>query len=245
MSTIPINIQKLSDFYGISQSELEEKSLKDLRRMSDCMEYKIAEHISVDEDYAANIRKWFTPYHSLKQWFTDEEIINACAHCNLTLRQLTDEVPVPYESTYDPSKYQLAEYLKNEHRHIPNYNHMGQRLYEDKYVLCRIYRMKAKYQGNYHGPVIKLLLIRKFPWLAKYEPACYSWDYDTDKYEIYPNNHIYTPIVALMTGDTEAIKKRNREYAKSYNSGAYTPQAVEDRIIACKEYFDKIASIHP
>lgn len=71
-------------------------------------------------------------------------------------------------------------------------------------------------------------------------------DYQSEKdYEIYPANHIYTPLEAMFTGDIEAIKTRNNRYAAAYNHGAYTVSAVNERLNSkeAEHYFNIIRNL--
>lgn len=100
---------------------------------------------------------------------------------------------------------------------------------ESERVRCRVYRVKNQYQCTRHGAVILDLLYEMYPELKQFEFSAYEFNEYKGSlpYEIYPKNHIYTPLRALMSGDVEAIKKRNLDYAKSYNFGFYTPENVK------------------
>lgn len=91
-----------------------------------------------------------------------------------------------------------------------------------------VYRVKNSYQGLSHGKVIEYLLYNRYSELQKFKFKIYEYhEYRSQDYEIYPDNHIYVPFAALMSGDVDWILRRNREYCKKYNNGRYSPEECE------------------
>ena len=66
-----------------------------------------------------------------------------------------------------------------------------------------------------------------------------------ESYEIYTKSHLFVPFPALIKGDTEAIRKRNRDYAKSYNNGFFTPKNIETLLKSkeTKQFFQTIETM--
>lgn len=140
-----------------------------------------------------------------------------------------------------------AEYLRTSMEIIPRYSKVEHaQLMEGERCMCDVYRVKNSYQHTRHGNVVLDLLYGTFPELREFKFDAYGLDYQSEKdYEIYPANHIYTPLEAMLTGDVEAIKTRNNRYAAAYNHGAYTVSATEERLSSkeAEHYFDVIRNL--
>ena len=111
-------------------------------------------------------------------------------------------------------------------------------------ALCDIYMLQNDAQGVKQGDVLLTLLYAVWPELKEFRFHAYSLSpgEKEDSYLIFPNNNIYTPFTALMNQDVDSIKKRNREYCRSYNHGEYTPEKCEERLEGevGKHFFDVI-----
>lgn len=229
--TLPLD--ELSGFTGQSIETLKCLPFDKLEAMTEQMRRKKAEDESsrnaADQEFARLVKKYFTPYDFLKAWFSEEDILLSCSR-HMTERDLVQEQAVRYTSTGMIRHYEQpeskAEFIRESIESVPTYDKNGRRYMDSDRVRCRVYRVKNRYQGTKHGNVILDLLYGKHPELAQFGFNAYELHEYTGSlpYEIYPKNHIYTPFRALMEGDIEAIKKRNMDYAKSYNCGFYTPE---------------------
>lgn len=222
-------LEEMAKHLNVDVSELKKKTYYELENLRDLIEKEKADAIAHDnaksEEFANLVRKYFTPFSYLKQWFSEDEIIYACA-INLTKIDIVQETEIEKgKRLYN----QNSEYIGERYGYIKQYSKSGQLLEERKRCLCDVYLEAARYQGTYHGEVILSLLYKKYPELKKFHFKAYSCEYDIERYEIYPENNIYVPFSALMNGDVGAIKKRNIDYCKLYNCGIYTPEKLEER----------------
>ena len=240
-----VKLEELSKFYQISVEDLKQKRYCDLEQMEqDMIRMKAEQEIlrnAEDQEFARIVRKFFTPYAYLRTWFSEAEILAACCR-QISMRDLVEERPAGASGRiFDEN----AEFLRNEAVYVSQYDAYGRELAERKLERRDLYRVKHRYQGLCHGRVILDLLYTKYPQLAKCRFDAYSMD-DPSNYEIYPANNIYTPFAALMSGDTEAIVKRNRDYAKFYNHGIYTLEQTDKRLASeeAQEYFDLIRNLN-
>lgn len=214
-----------------------------------------AEQLTLTDDIMAYIKRWYRPFSYLAQFFDETDICNAVlpeafhAYDDGTPHDhhLTEERNVPAKNT--PEYYNSNpdyEYIKTEPKSVQNHDRYG-RAYADYTVQkCNIYRTYHTFQHTIDGKVVETLLYQKYPELKEFEFTAYSMKYQNlDDYEIYPKMHIYVPFKALMNGDIEAIKDRNRKYAKSYNNGIYTPKETEKRLNSpeAQHLFDVIQNL--
>ena len=178
-----------------------------------------------DPEYDRIIKKFFKPFDYLKQFWSDDEILNACAACNITLDQICEEFKRPDYFGKDPN----LEYIRTSTESIKEYDKHGREYADPVRRLCHVYRVPYQYQGLTHGKVFLYLLYQKYPQLKKFNFEAY--EFFDDRYEIYPKTcHIYVPFKALMDKDINAVKDRNLNYAKSYNYGDYTLEKYIERV---------------
>lgn len=222
-----LDLERLSGYIGISINELQKKSYSELMRMMEKMEYeKIIEHNNrnaQDDEYERLVLKYFTPLPLLRHWFSDREVVLACAMTGVTERDLCGEALV------EPGRracHKDAEYLRTSWEYVRQYDRYGRELAERERKKMDVYRVKHQYQGLRHARVIMYLLTRRYPELSWFHFDAYEVHGTTD-YEIYPKNGIYTSFAALMSGDIDWILHRNREYCARYNNGRYSPKECE------------------
>lgn len=228
-----VDLEGLSQFYKIEKESLKGKTYNELKKMEEDMKRKKADILASnherDAEFARIVRKFFIPFQYLLQWFTEEDIIRACAI------NVTEQDIVSYYSVRSGSEYAFpdAEYVKTGMDYIPRYTKSGERLMYGEHTKCDTYRIRNHYQGVCHGKVILHLLYEKYPRLQEYKFSAYeytAYEYPGKlPYEIYAKN-VYFPFAALMEKDIAAIIKRNQEYAVSYNHGEYTPGKVAARL---------------
>lgn len=249
-------LEEMAAYKNMTPEDLMQKSIAEILQLNaDIKEEKAhneALRNAADEEYIRLVKKYFTPFAMLAKYFKEEDIIIACSN-HLAIHKLTDEYPVPkdrYRSDVLPKDYKPygnnTEYIGEKRVFVPRYakNPAGEQLLIGEEKMCYVYRITAKYQGLRHGDVILELLYKKHPELKQFGFEAYEYrDYEKCAYEIYPKNHIYTPLEALLTGDIDAIRKRNIEYAKSYNAGTYTPDNMQKILESdeIKNFFDVIA----
>lgn len=245
MGLYHIDLDGLSKYYDIPVPELKERKFAELECMMDGMrkEKRQAENEknAKDPEYTRLVRKFFRPFGYLSQWFSAEDIIMACAATDVDECRLCGEVFV------EPGRgcfMNDAEYIRTSVEYVPKYDRHGREYMERERKKVDVFRTHGRYQGLCHGPVIKYLLYGRYPDLAQFEFEMYEM-YAEERYEIYPRCGIYVPFTALMSGDVEAIKKRNREYCASYNYGAYAPDPCEERLASeeAEKLFNVVRSI--
>lgn len=237
------DLEKMGAFYNVSTEALMNKTLRELDSMEKDMEAKKQQDICLrnaeDLEFARLVKKFFTPYEFLSKWWTEEEIISACAR-HMTKGALTEEFATKRKDCFLPD----AEFIRRDWAFLPRYAKNGEQLMESERAMCNIFRIKNQYQGLNHGEVIEDLLYTKYPQLKEFGFEAYEYNSYTT-YEIYSKNRIYTPFEALMNGDIETIKERNIKYAEYYNAGDYTYEKVQGRLTSeeAQHYFEVIANL--
>lgn len=247
MATEPVWIDQLSVLTGRDLDDLMNMSYKTLLEMTKQIKQKAALRRAArnakNEEFIRMTKKYFQPYEFLSQFWSESDIIYAVS-LNCPTEDWVREIPV---RKGQKCFYKNAEFLRQSYETLPRFTKKGERLAEGKRVLCDVYRVPNKYQGYYHGDVILDLLYHTYPELKEFEYDAHSFDGKEEKYEIYPKNHIYTPLVALLHQDIDAIRKRNEEHAASYNWGEYTVEKVKERLDGeiGQNYFSVIADLEP
>ena len=244
-----LTLKEIAEFNGMTMEDLKQKSIVEVERLEKEMKKKKAfdeqTRNAEDEEYARIVRKYFTPFEYLKQWWTEEEIIYACSK-NASVSDIVEKKETEAAKCYEAN----AEFIESRMGYVPQYDKHGRELAERKYTHVNVFRVTNPYQGLCHGKVFLDLLYMKFPELKEFNFNAYEFlNYEIDKYEIYPTApgvcSIYTPFAALMNKDISAIEKRNRAYAKSYNYGEFTPEKAEERLKSPEvlHYFDVISNM--
>lgn len=177
----------------------------------------------------------------LRCWFSDQEIILACANANVTKRDLCEETFVsPGQKYWHPK----AEYVRTSREYVPQFDRCGRKLEERELKTVDVYRVPNRYQGIRHGAIVANLLYGRYPELSRFDFKMYNASHET-RYEIYAKNHVYVPWQALMTGNVDEIMFRNETYCRSYNRGEYTPAKWQKRLMEkeTQELFDAVRAV--
>lgn len=220
MAFYSLDLDALSEYTETPVEQLKTNSYAKLEQMVKDMQVdkimKQNAYNAKDAEFKRLVLKYFEPMRLLSPWFTDEEIVLACANEGLTDSSLCAETHVPLGQ--DLTKWnKKAEFLRESIESVPEYTKDGRQLAEPKRERRRVYRIGSPHQGLHHAQVILHLLYDRYPEL-KFDFSAYGMTYDEiETYEIYYKNHVYVPFVALMTGNVDAILYRNRSYWKQYN----------------------------
>ena len=207
------------------------------------------------KQHKAYIQKWYKNFNWLTKFFPEDNVYQAIfdAHFSMHNDMLTDTLTQLInidegKCLYYDRNPETFEYVGTGWYYIPEYDRNGREYSDRKRAKCRQYRTYARHQGIKDGNIVLQLLYGMRPKLKQFEFAAYAIDdYTTnkDRYEIYPKNQIYTPFIALMNRDIDAICTRNMAYAKSYNFGAFTVEEVKKRLKSdeAQHYFDIIREV--
>lgn len=245
ISRIPFD--DLSAYFGRTVEDLKTETYLRLEALTEQMKQEKAKESqkrnAKDKEFQRIVKKYFTMWDFLRKWWTKEEIILAVSR-HARVADLVSEVEIRQNAL---CPYPKGEYITTRMGSLPRYTKNGEELVNREHTRCDVYRIPNQYQASVHGRIILDLLYGRYPELKAFDFKAYGWyGYEREDYEIYPANKIYTPFAALMDGDIEAIKERNRSYAKSYNHGEYTILATVERLGSeeAEHYFDVIAGLH-
>lgn len=228
-----LELDKLAEFEQTTVEELKKLSYECLEeKISSMRKAKIIERQKESEEdvlYRHLVTSYFYPFGFLRHWFTEDEIVLACAAEDVTEHSLCREqaMPVRDSKTLTHTK---GEYLRTSFESVYEYNRHGRRYADPVRKKMDVYRVASEYQGSCHGAVILRLLYEKYPKLSTYGFSAYSMGYGESDYEMYPRNNIYTSFTSLMAGNVDAIIHRNHSYCINYNHSIYTPKAFAERI---------------
>lgn len=237
MGFYSLDLDELSKYKGIEIKELKNKSYAELESMINIMNYE-----KIMERNGQNAED--KPCAFLRHWWNDREIVLACADTGTTIGDICREEYVkPGTGRAFWEKY--GEYLRTSEEYVRQYDSQGREYLNSARETVDVYRTANDYQSTCQGNVIRHLLYKRYPKLAKFNFKMYGFSGGREDYEIYPDSHVYTSFTAIMTGDVDWIIHRNREYCKSYNNGRYSPEECEKafRTKEVLEMFDVIRSI--
>lgn len=241
------DLQQLADYLHKTEIEIKDYSYTQLENLKKQMLAEKAKDAAanreISPEFTRLVKKYFTLWNLLTCYWTEDEVLKAVAR-HMNERDLTSEVAVRKGNKCWQND---AEYVCTKQAFIPRFSKEGEQLMQSEYCTCDIYRVKNPYQHLHQAKVVEKLLYDTFPELKEFQFSIYGCQYNDRNafYEIYPKNNIYTPFRALLEGNIDAIKNRNREYAKAYNHGVYTVQETEKRLKseAAAHYFDVIRNM--
>lgn len=240
MGFYTLDLDALSEYSGTAVADLKKLSYEDLEgKLKAMKEDKILrenKQNAEDKEYERLVLKYLKPLNMLRCWFSDREIVLACANANVTKHDLCEETFVSQGQKYHHSN---AEYVRTSKEYVPQYDRWGRKLEERQLKTVDVYLIPNRYQGIRHGAIIANLLYKRYPELSRFKFKMYDTSHET-RYEIYTKNGIYVPWQALMTGNVDEIISRNETYCRSYNCGEYTPAKWQKRLMEkeTQELFD-------
>ena len=98
MGLYSVDLDKLSAYNNTPVEKLKEKSYAELEKMEKEMNRKKFleqnKKNAEDEEYERIVVKYFEPIAFLRNWFTEREIVLACANLGITERSLCSEMTV-------------------------------------------------------------------------------------------------------------------------------------------------------
>lgn len=247
MGFYTLELDSLSEYTNISVDDLMNKTYNELvemiRKMNEEKANDETKRNAKDQEYRRIVLKFLEPLEFLKQWWSENEIIEACTQTHTSIRDLCGEelVQPGHKCHRTPN-----EFLRTSVELVPQYDCHGREYMERARTTRDVYRVVNNYQDNVTGKIIKYLLLKKHPTLTKYNFSCYGFRSYDRTYEIYPDKiHVYTPFEALMNKNIDAIIQRNADYCKSYNHGAYTVEEWEKRLASTEvqEYLSTIKNL--
>lgn len=215
---IYLDLKGLAEQSGITEKDLLAMPLKEVVKLDkdirDKKETDEAEARAVDETYKEYVRRFFRPMEYLKKWFSEDEIVAACAKF-MKITDLAEETFVRGASENSGSR--IGIFLRRERRKVAEYKGTWQRK-----VMAdgAVFHTTNRYQ-NVHGmkEVLTFLLLARCPYLSEYKLDVYDISESDDWiYVEIGGESLYTPFSALMDKDAEKIVTTHLNYWHGYNS---------------------------
>ena len=245
-----IDLDYIRKWVDISEEELMQRLVKDaVGLQKEAKEKEKAEIIKKrknDSTYnIAFVKKFFDMFEYLNQFFTDEEILEACKN-HMGKGDLTKEQVIRGYHTEDTDYYTVltagGTYSFEEHRSSWSR--------EVRDIGTKVL-MRNQYQGvrGAHDVALELLL-KKCPFLSEYELKVYDLNERNDWFFVenpnnkngYAESSLYVPFSAVMNKDPEKILKTHRNYWHEYGNGKY--DEITDKFLASdfvQEFLAKVA----
>ena len=242
-----LDIEFIKKWTNYSEEELMEKLVKDAYSLQEEAEKnKLSEEIKErkqDEEYPVYVEMFFDCKDYLLQYFSMQEIIDACA-IHMSKRDLGREITIRgHRETYPGGIFK-----KHTTATFKEYRGRWEREVRDNGT---VFIAKNPYQGVSGGhEVVKELLLQKCPWLQEYTVQIYDvserndWIYIDLKSNIdsCAAKSLYVPFSALMNKDAENIIKTHQDYWHRYGNGKYdedTKQFIESSEV--REFLKKVS----
>lgn len=238
-----IDITALIETYHLTEEKLKHMTLLEAIQLLDQKDsndkQKAIQERKNDPNYLKDLKTYFRPYSALCSIWPEETVQKVCIE-ELSPHDITGEhkMVIPKgDPLYNPPKLYGMEYIKTAYTFVNNGDDFIHRN-------CYIYKCANPHQGSRHGTIILRLLYETWPQLKPFAFSAYEMT-NLESYEIYTKSHLFVPFLALIKGDTEAIRKRNRDYAKSYNNGFFTPKNIETLLKSkeTKQFFQTIETM--
>lgn len=224
-----IDIDFIKQWVNISEEELMMRLVKDaLSLQNEAKENQRLADIAkrkTDPEYNITfIKQYFRGYKKLKDYFSDDQILEACQN-NMSKRDLTKEEMVKGHL----EKCGYGRILRYEPRAIfKEYRNEWEREITAEGTVILI---ASPYQVN-ADKVVRELLLTAFPWLSDYDVSIYKIEYYMENPLIfiktpksmnidYGTDNLYVPISALFDHDPNAVVKYHSEHWHNYGNGKY------------------------
>jgi len=184
----------------------------------------------------------FYDWLPMQEWwlgngFTKEQLENGIVGSGINFERITSTQVFEREPThYKP--HELVDNKKHGSRRLvmQYQGHEWERTENfigDEYRIPNPYKQLEMPKFTRHMLGVRIPWFQEFKWLIYGYPGENGWP-ERFPYEIYMHaqdneyaQEIYCPVFALLTGNEEAIIKRNTEYAKSYNNEYYSPALLQ------------------
>lgn len=177
-------------------------------------------------DNITNRRKFFRNYAKFSEWFGAENVDAALTLVNF------DKLVEVYKTEqkhnarcYHTVNLELPAGLDFIHKTHP----MDSSYSKTIHVMCNRWLVPNQYQRLVDESILRLNLLKKYPWLRRYTLEIYGLDFypNSGSPEFYVNigksvnghRSLYVPYEAFFAGDVEAIIKRNQTYLNWYTKG--------------------------
>ncbi len=224
-----IDLDYIRKWVDISEEELMQRLVKDaVGLQKEAKEKEKAEIIKKrknDSTYnIAFVKKFFDMFGYLNQFFTEEEILEACKN-HMDKRDLTTEQVIRGYHVKDTDYYTVLtadeNYSFEEHR--------GSWKREVRGIGTKVL-MRNRYQSVRGAQDVALeLLLKKCPFLSEYELKVYDLNEENDWFFVenpdnkngYAEASLYVPFSAVMSKDAEKILETHRNYWHKYGNGKY------------------------
>ena len=230
-----IDLDYIRKWVDISEEELMQRLVKDaVGLQKEAKEKEKAEIIKKrknDSTYnIAFVKKFFDMFGYLNQFFTEEEILEACKN-HMDKRDLTTEQVIRGYHAKDTDYYTVLTAGK----HYSFEEHSGSWKREVRDIGTKVL-MRNRYQSVRGAQDVALeLLLKKCPFLSEYELKVYDLNERNDWFFVenpdnkngYAEASLYVPFSAVMSKDAEKILETHRNYWHQYNNGIYA-EAVDE-----------------
>lgn len=223
-----IDIDFIKKWVSISEEELMQRLVKDAvtlqKEAEDNYRAALITARKSDNEYDIDfVKQFFKDYKYFSQYFTDEEILNACKNnmgkCDLTREEII-------KGHLETCSY--GKILRYDVGEVTEYRGPWERKVRTERTVLLI---PNPYQNIYGAvDVNRELVISKCPYIADYDVSIYAIDYGNDWIYVnvpaemnkgYATSCLYVPISALFNKDAEKIVETHSSYWHNYGSGKY------------------------
>lgn len=158
MGLYMLELDSLSEYTNISIDDLMNKTYNELvemiRKMNEEKANNETKRNAEDAEYRRIVLKFLEPLEFLKQWWSEDEIIEACTQTHTSIRDLcSEELVQPGHKCHRTPN----EFLRTSVESVPQYDCHGREYMERARTTRDVYRVINHYQSNSTGKIIKYL----------------------------------------------------------------------------------------
>lgn len=245
-----INFTQLTDLckhFKMDIDQIKAKSYAELEKMVQTMNHDKQlldiENRTKDANFIRCVLMYDDILYLLLRYWSYDDAMNAIAKYT-TLHDLTKEIAIPIDDKSHTFYETHFQKIDTRMASIPQFDNKGRQLMESKYCKCYIYELPASYRYLSNAKPLEELLKKTFPQLNELESNIYGLHNlpsdmtertkTLDQFILYAHLENKTtwnvPLKALMTHNSQSIIDATMDYAKSYNSGYYTPENIAQKI---------------
>lgn len=216
---ITIDTEMIKNIKNLSEEEIAKKPLNELLILQDdchriLHEQEVQERL-LDDEYKTFCNNLLKCKDILLEWFSFDEIVNACAK-TMSKRDLAEEFVD--RNCQDSLPWRKNAILKcRENRRVKRLHGPGSRSGATDVVRCSIFYVPNQYQHLKYDAMMQELLKFYNPSLEKYDIKFYTID-KRDSWIFVTINDIslYVPMFALFTADENIIRETHMSYHSNY-----------------------------
>lgn len=236
-----IDLEFIQKWVDISKEELMERLVKDAiglqKEAEENQRLDIIKKRKADSRYSEMVPTFLGTFKYLNQYFSEEEIINACIN-HMGISDLSEEYYFRGIHTESRDNFLFVKTVRH-HKFKEIKGSWEREVYDD----ASLFLVPNRYQGvRGSHEVTKELLLKKKSWLKDYDMNIYDVSFNNDWIYVEINEQpLFCPFSAIMENNPEAIYNCHKDYWHRYRRGEADKEVEE--YLNSKEVLDFLEKV--